>query len=358
MNNKRYHLLTLLLAAAFMSSGCANVDYKFETITWGYGSGDGRGMEAKFAYPRGIAVDQQGNLFVADSRNKRIRKITPDEKVTTFAGRDRKPGESRFRDGLRQEAVFIAPESLALDEDGNLYVSDSNAIRKIVMDEENGDRVITFAGVSDKGGYRDGKGSEARFRSVRGLAMDLDGNLLVADAGNAVVRRVTSDGEVSTVAGIPRDIRVSLKGPPADGPANEVKFGLIQDLCMAADGTIYLTHTGPGAVRKIDPEGNVTTLADGESIGLPKGICLDHKGNLLVVNDLQRSIVRITPEGDQETVAGYLYDDAFVIFRRGRDSGFIRRARFASPHGITIDDNGVLYITDVGEHAIRVGRPR
>jgi len=357
MNNKRYHLVTLLLAAAFMSSGCANADYKFETITWGYGSGDGRGMEAKFAYPHGIAVDQQGNLFVADRRNKRIRKITPEGVVTTFAGRDRKPGEPRFRDGLRQEAVFIAPESLALDEDGNLYVGDRFAIRKIVMDEENGDRVVTVAGVPDKRGHVDDKGSEARFRSVKGFSMDPDGNLLVADLSNRVVRRVTPEGEVSTVAGVPQD-RLGQFETPVDGPADETRFGLIQDLCVAPDGTIYLTHIGPGAVRKIDPDGNVKTLAGRESIGLPKGICLDHKGNLLVVNDLQRSIVRITPEGELETIAGYMYDNAFVIFRRGRDSGLIRRARFASPHSITIDDNGVLYITDVGEHAIRVGRPR
>ena len=191
--------------------------------------------------------------------------------------------------------------------------------------------------------------------------MDPDGNLLVADMGNAAVRRVASEGEVSTVAGIPRDIGVSLKGPPADGPANEVKFGLIRGLCVAPNGTIYLTHSGPNAVRKIDPDGNVTTLVgknQTKDLGVPAGICLDGEGNLIVVSPTRRTVSRITPEGELETVAGYLYDDAFVIFRRGRDSGLIRRARFASPHSITIDDNGVLYITDVGEHAIRVGRPR
>ncbi len=358
MARKLFSRIMVIMMAVFMSSGCAAAEYKFETITWGYGFEDGHGREAKFAYPHGIVVDRQGNLYVADRGNRRIRKITPEGEVTTFAGSEGRRGHQFHRDGPSENAVFLQPKDLAMDEDGNLYVGDKHAIRKIVMDTENGDYVITVAGIPDKGGYADGKGNEARFRSLRGLAMEPDGNLLVADMGNGVVRRVTPAGEVSTVAGIPRK-RLSHTELPVDGPAGEVKFGLILDLCVAADGTIYLTHSGPNAVRKIDPDGNVSTLVGKtKSGGVPSGICLDADGNLIVVSPTRRTVSRITPEGEVETIAGYMYEDALVIVRSGRDSGPFRRARFNSPRGITIDDNGVLYITDDGEHSIRIGRPR
>ncbi len=357
MDGKLFARIILILVAVFISSGCATAEYKFETICWGYGYTDGRGREAKFDHPHGIVVDRRGNLYVADRRNWRIRKITPDREVTTFAGSEGSRGHRFYRDGPREEAVFLNPKGLALDEEGNLYVSDQHAIRKIVMDAENGDYVITVAGIPDKAGYADGKGSEARFGYPMGLAMEPDGNLLVADQ-RGMVRRVTPEGEVSTVAGIPRDLPPQME-PPVDGPADEVVLGLIQDLCVAPDGTIYFTQTAPSAVRKIDVEGNVSTLV-GKTKGRrnSRGICLDADGNLFVANSTKRSVSRITPEGEEETLGGYRYDHAFVIVRSGRDSGPFRKARFHSPRGITIDDNGVLYITDDGEHSIRIGRPR
>jgi M6 family metalloprotease-like protein len=158
------------------------------------GAKDGRGASARFKFPTGLALDSTGNLFVADRGNSTIRKVSPDGRVTTWAGIAGEPGSV---DGVGNEARFSAPTGLALDPRDNLYVSDqhNSTIRKITP----AGRVSTWAGTAGVTGLEDGHGHQALFDSPAGLAVDPNGSLYVADQGNCAIRQILPSGEVKTV---------------------------------------------------------------------------------------------------------------------------------------------------------------
>jgi len=158
-----------------------------------YGFRDGVGKEARFKCPSDVVVDAKGNLYVADTDNHRIRKITPEGVVSTLAG-----GTRGFSDGTGTEAWFNSPSGVAVDNSGNVYVADSvnNRVRKITPDGV----VSTLAGNGTRG-FRDGVGTEAWFHSPHGLAVDSSNNVYVADTGNHRIRKITPEGEISTLAG-------------------------------------------------------------------------------------------------------------------------------------------------------------
>ncbi|HVT79594.1 MAG TPA: hypothetical protein VHM90_02965 [Phycisphaerae bacterium] len=159
------------------------------------GSADGKGSSATFATPRGIAIDGRNNLYVADEGNSNIRKITPDGTVTTLAGNAHQAGSA---DGTGTAASFAAPRSLTAARDGTVYVvdTDNHAVRKIAP----GGVVTTLAGKPGESGYADGRGGAARFSEPRGIAVDAAGNVYVADTGNAAIREISPDGNVTTIA--------------------------------------------------------------------------------------------------------------------------------------------------------------
>jgi streptogramin lyase len=160
------------------------------------GSADGAGDVARFATPRGIAIDPAGNLYVADEGNSNIRKITPAGVVSTLAG---SAGQAGSADGTGSAARFAAPRALTVDAAGNVFVADTdnNTIRKITP----AGVVTTFAGRAGEAGATNGAGGAARFSEPRGIAVDAAGNVYVADTGNQAIRQITPDGVVTTVAG-------------------------------------------------------------------------------------------------------------------------------------------------------------
>jgi len=198
-----------------------------------FGYADGQGAEARFAIPWGITVDANGIVYVADFLNNKIRKITPDGTVTTLAG-----STYGSVDGPSNLAQFAGPIGLTLDSIGNIYVAESSKIRKITPDGT----VTTVAGST--GGYYDGPAAEAQFSQPRGIAIDTNGNMYITDHSNFVVRRISPDGMVVTVAG-------STFGS-VDGPGASAKFCQTSGIAMDASGAIYLTQGGGcGKIRKI-----------------------------------------------------------------------------------------------------------
>jgi hypothetical protein len=171
------------------------------------GSADGTGANAQFNNPNAIASDTQGNLYVVDNGNFNVRKLTPDGIVTTIAGMT---GVSGSADGAGPAATFSDPSSVAVDSAGNVYVADNNAIRRITP----GGAVSTLAG-NHVAGFADGPGTSAMFNTISQIAIGPSGTVYVADTMNQLVRKITADGNVTTLAGVPGHIGVTLGPLPA-----------------------------------------------------------------------------------------------------------------------------------------------
>jgi glucose/arabinose dehydrogenase len=211
------------------------------------GFADGQGAQARFSYPRDVAADAAGNLYVADTTNRRIRKITPEGRVTTVAG----TGKRGHTDGPGRMATFQSPWGLGAGPDGTIVVADTSghAIRRVAPDG----RVTTIAGAG-VAGFANGKGTKARFYLPRDVAFTPGGSVLVADAGNHRVRRILQDGTVVTLAG-------SEAFGYADGRAEVAMFGYITGIAVEADGSALVTDETHHCIRRITPDGTVTTLA-------------------------------------------------------------------------------------------------
>lgn len=214
----------------------------------GCGSADGAPGLARFAAPRGVVADGSGTLYVADTANHAIRKITPTGLTSTFAG---KVGERGTADGTGAAARFDAPAGITRDASGNLYVADrdNHAIRKVTP----AGAVTTLAGAAGERGSSDGSGGAARFAAPEAIALDA-GGLIVADTGNHAIRRITMAGLVSTLAG-----QAGVVGS-ADGTATAARFAWPSGVAVA-NGLAYVADTGNDALRTVTPAGIVTTVA-------------------------------------------------------------------------------------------------
>jgi DNA-binding beta-propeller fold protein YncE len=268
------------------------------------GSQDGIGAAARFNAPQGIAADSAGNLYVAEPASAVLRKITPQGVVTTLAGTR---GAIGYADAAGAAARFNDPSRLVADGAGNLYVTDSgnSAVRRVTP----AGAVGTVAG-DGTCGSADGSGALARFCRPRGIALDKDGNLWVADSGNHTLRRIDRDGKVGTVAGTP-----GVCGS-RDGRGGSAQFCDPQDVGVDTWGNVYVVDTGNSTIRMVNDKGDVSTLAgqagscaavDGSAgvsrLCAPSGITVD--GNDLYIADTGNSTIRrINLDNVTSTVAG------------------------------------------------------
>jgi hypothetical protein len=211
------------------------------------GTTEGDRKTARFNTPLGLAVGPDDTLYVADSGNRKVRKIAPDGTVSTFAGR----GSSGTADGAATSASFVMPAGLALDGTGTLWVSDAGAhtLRRVTPDL----RVQTVAGRANTAGPTDGTGSAARFDTPLGLAVTAAGEVLLADSGNHSLRKVTAAGVVTTLAG-----SANLDAVGIDGPAREVCLVGLSAIAVGPSGAPYL---GTDNVRMLRADGQVGSYA-------------------------------------------------------------------------------------------------
>ena len=314
-------------------------DYQVTTLAGStQGFADGTGAAAQFDDPRGIALDAQGNLYVVDENNHKIRKITPEGEVSTLAG-----STLGFSDGAGENAQFYDPIGIAVDEQGNIYVGDANnnRIRKITPNGV----VSTLAGST--AGYADGTGGSAQFDFPNGVAVDAQGNVYVADSYNHKIRKVSPNGEVSTLAGSTQGL--------ANGLSTAAQFNFPTGIAVDSRGNVYVTDSNNHQIRKITSSGVVTTFsgsipgykdgaADMAQFDFPNDLFVDASGRIYIADGNNHNVRKIDIDGDVSTLAG-----STIGFADGTSA----TAQFSSPHGVTINAEGVLYVVDNNNNKIR-----
>lgn len=259
---------------------------------------DGPTAAARFRRPQGVAVDRAGILYIADTGNHRIRTLSPQGVVRTLAG----TGVPGYADGPGDQAQFNEPYAVAVDADGTVYVLDTlnYRVRRISLEGD----VTTFAGGGevgpDQGGYADGSAAIARFAYATGLAIDAAGTVYVADTYNARIRAVAPTGEVRTVAGSGED-------GDADGPANRAQFSDPAAIAVDGSGTLYVVDKTQ-RLRQITPDGRVTTLAGSGQQGFadgpaelaqfdePHGVAVGTDGRVYIADTGNRRIRLLLPQ--------------------------------------------------------------
>lgn len=320
--------------------------------TGGEGNNDGPANTAQFRYPRGIAIDRDGNLYVADYINHKIRKVTPDGNVSTFAGSNLGAGSA---DGTGTDARFNEPSDIDIDSDGNLYVADekNHKIRKITPA-----RVVTTIAGPPPGtvtsGDNDGVGSVARFRNPTGIAVDAANNIYVTDWANHKIRKIVINGTTATVS-----TAAGTTFGFADGDKSIAKFNSPFDVDADAQGNLYISDQYNYRIRKITfSSGNTTvsTIAGTGALGYvdgggdvaqfnyATGIAVDAQGNVYLCDQDNHRIRRITPSRLVTTLAGA---------EAGNADGLGSNARFRGPAGIAINAQGILYVSEYYNHKIR-----
>ena len=282
------------------------------------GFADGVGSTAKFDDVGDVVLDKDGNVYATDIDNHNIRKITPAGVVTTVAG-----GVLGYADGSGTTAKFSSPYSIAIDLEGNLYVADAanHNIRKITPSGV----VSTLAGST--AGFADGTGTAAKFYTPTGITADSDGNIYVADFNNQRIRKITPSGTVSTLAG-------STIGS-ADGNGSSAQFEYPYDVAIDSEGNLFVMEPYISRVRKITPSGQVTTIAQIGSNGY--GIAVDGHGDIYATSGNGLKIYKINAEGTETLFVGNVAGDV-------DGSGDV--ARFMALKGLTIDSEMNVYVAD------------
>jgi gliding motility-associated-like protein len=288
----------------------------------------GTGNTAVFYNPTRLAQDASGNLYVADRDNNQIKKVTPAGVVTLFA------------------SGFNQPNGVAVDKTGNVYVADaaSNQIKKITP----AGVVSVFAG-SGSAGSQNGPAGVASFYYPYSLVFDAAGNLYTTDSQNSLIRKIAPDGTVSTFAGSDAGF--------ADGQGTAAKFNIPSGLNIDAAGNIYVADANNSRVRKITPTGLVTTVSGTGAFGadngpalsatfnVPAGVVVDDAGNIYVADIRNNLIRKIDPQGIVTTLAGN--------GSAGSDDGVGVLASFNHPNDVQYNTAGFIYVTDYGNSMIR-----
>lgn len=362
-------ILCGVLAASATAQSIYSTPYTFTTIAGtagNYGGNDGTNSAAQFHWPEGIAVDTNGNLYVADNYENTIRKVSPAGTnwiVTTIAGTT---GSTGYTDGTNGAARFNEPVGITIDGTGNLYVADygNDTIREMTPSGTNW-VVTTIAGTAGIGGPADGTNGDAQFYYPSGIAADTNGILYVADYQNSTIRKITPSGTnwvVSTIAGTAQSYG------SADGTNGAAQFFGPYSITVGGSGNLYVADTYNDAIRKLMPSGTnwvVSTIAgpagnsgtaDGTNLAAqfynPFGITSDRAGNLYVADTLNDTIRKIAPAGTNWVVSTL----AGVAGVTGATDGAGTNALFSYPYAVATDGAGRLFVGDTFNYTIRMGR--
>ena len=326
------------------------------TETRGYSGDGGPATAAQLFSPEGVAVDDMGNVYIADTNNNRIRKVDAAGIISTLAG----TGEDGYSGdgGPAAEAQLSLPFSVAADGAGNIYIAGNDRIRKV----DAAGNISTFAGMGIRGYIGDGgPAAAARFNAPHGIAADAAGNVYIADTGNNRIRKVDAAGVITTVAG------TGVSGYSGDGgPAVSANLHYPAGVAVDSADNIYIADTENHRIRKVDADGSISTVAGSAGFGLsgdggpataaefvfPADVAVDNAGNLYIADTENHRIRRVDVRGYIATFAGT------ETHGFSGDGGPATLARLDSPQSVAVDSAGNVYIADTYNHCIRRLRPK
>jgi uncharacterized protein YjiK len=326
--------------------------------TSGFSGDGGPATSARLRDPQGVAVDAAGNLYIADSSNNRVRKVSASGTITTIAGTG-SPGF--FGNGLPGTRAFLyGPSGVAVDTAGNLYIADSsnNRVRKV----STSGTITTVAGNGSSGHWGDGgTATNAGLASPWGVAVDAAGNLYIADSDNHRVRKVSMSGTITTIAG------TGSYGFSGDGgPATNASLAFPTGVAVDAAGNVYIADSDNHRVRKVSMSGTITTVAGsgptgysgggysgdggpatGATLNNPYGVAVDTSGSLYIADTYNSRVRKVSTSGTITTIAGSTTQGL------SGDGGPATDAGLAFPYGVAVDSAGNVYIADTDNHRVR-----
>jgi sugar lactone lactonase YvrE len=323
--------------------------YRFGT--GGFSGDDGPAAKAELSQPHGVAVDRQGNVYIADSNNHRVRKVSAGGTITTIAGGG--PGFSGDS-GPATSAFLDHPNDVAVDAQGYVYVTTQESVYRVSA----GGLLTRLAGTLVPGFSGDGgPASAAQLSSPDGVEVDGHGNVYIADRNNNRVRKVTASGTISTIAG------TGVAGFSGDGgPATSAKLNTPEGVAVDGHGNVYISDRANARVRKVSASGTITTVAGNGKQGVvavggratsvplynPWGVAVDAQGNLYVDTDF--NVYKVSPGGKITKLAGL---DPNLLSKGSGDGGPAASSTLAHAAALAFDGHGNLYIADVADAAIR-----
>ena len=353
----RLLLATVVATVSLFAQFAQRPEFTIETVAGTHGVGDGGPLPEALVYePQGIVVDIDGAMFFAVRLHHRIRRITSGGQVSTLAGRGVPGGSGDAGRGV--DALLNRPSDVAFDNMRNLYIADTNnrRVRKVNVSGI----ITTVAGTGVDGSAGDGGSAvAAELGLIEGIALDPLGNLYIADTTNHRVRKVDLAGKITTIAGTGEPGFSGDGGPAAAGQLDSPTGVAVGRPGTARAGAVFIADHGNHRIRMVK-DGVITTLAgngadgfagDGggaaiAEVGRPRKVMLDQGANLYVSQETGSRVRRINPAGLIERIAG-------SGFGFGGDVGPAVDALMRNPEGIARRTDGAVFIADAGNHRIR-----
>ena len=325
--------------------------------TFEYSGDIGPAASAQLNFPSGVAADAAGNFYIADTYNNVVRQVSTKGTITTVAGN----GAFGYSGdgGAATGAQLAQPSGVAVDRSGNIYIADTgnSSIRKVSP----AGTISTVAGTGISGYSGDGgPATSAQMNLPNGIAVDVAGNLYIADSNNHSIRKVAVDGTMSTVAG------TNFAGYSGDGgPASVAQLDQPSGIAVDSSGNLYIADTYNNVISQVTSKGTITTVAGNGSIGYfgdsgpaatarlnhPNGVAVDGSGNLYIADSNNNVIRQVSTKGTITTLAGN-----GTIGYSG-DGGPAASAQLDLPNGVAVDSTGKVYIADAFNNAVRLAKP-
>jgi uncharacterized protein (TIGR03437 family) len=354
-------LLVLVLAPIIQAQTA--IRYTITTLAGtgssGYSGDSGAATAAQLSIPYGIGITSGSAVVISDQGNRRIRQVGADGTISTVAGTG--TSGSSGDGGTATSADLNAPTGVAVDSTGTVYFADSgnHVVRKFTVSGT----ISTVAGqVSPGAGFAGdgGAATSAELDTPIGVAVDSAGNLYICDTFNNRVRKVGKDGNITTFAG-----DGAAAGDGDGGPATNAALQAPSGVAVDGNGNVYIADTGNNRIRKVTPDGNISTIAGNGAAGYsgdlgsataaslysPEGVAVDSAGYVYIADTWNSRIRRVSPNGVILTIAGN------GRFAYGGDGGEATSASLSFPRGIAVDAGGKVYFADTQNNSVRVLTP-